>query len=95
MSSDIKLNKAQISKIIQSGGSFGSWLGNLGKKALTNTATPLARDDVPGLVGNLTSNAMNKFDKKTSGKGAVRGGKGFYLFISNEDMNDTIKIIKS
>ena len=31
---DIKLSKAQISKIIQSGGSFGSWLGNLGKKAL-------------------------------------------------------------
>ena len=34
MSADIKLNKAQISKIIQSGGSFGSWIGNLGKKAL-------------------------------------------------------------
>ena len=38
---------------------------------------------------------MNKFDRKISGKGAVRGGKGFYLFISNKDMNDTIKIIKS
>ena len=25
----IKLSKAQISKIILSGGSFGSWLGNL------------------------------------------------------------------
>ena len=35
MSTDIKLIKAQISKIIQSGGSFCSWLGNLGKKALT------------------------------------------------------------
>ena len=31
MSRDIKLSKAQISKIIQSGVSFGSWL-NLGKK---------------------------------------------------------------
>ena len=30
-----------------------------------------------------------------SGKGAVRAGKGFTLFISNEDMNDLIKIIKS
>ena len=38
MSTDIKLSKAQISKTIQSGGSFGSWLGNLGKKALTNIA---------------------------------------------------------
>ena len=95
MSTDIKLSKAQISKIIQSGGSFGSWLGNLGKKALTNIAIPLARDNLPGLVSNLTSNAINKFERKISGKGAVRAGKGFTLFISNEDMNDIIKIIKS
>ena len=32
MSANIKLSKAQTSKIIQSGGSFGSWLANLGKK---------------------------------------------------------------
>ena len=32
MSTDIKLSQAQISKIIQSGTSFGFWLGNLGKK---------------------------------------------------------------
>ena len=31
MSTYIKLSKAQISKIIQSGGPFSSWLGNLGK----------------------------------------------------------------
>ena len=36
MSTNIKLIKAQIPKVIQSGGSFGSWLANLGKKALTN-----------------------------------------------------------
>ena len=30
MSTDIKLGKAQISKIIQPGGSISSWLGNLG-----------------------------------------------------------------
>ena len=29
ISADIKFSKAQRSKIIQSGGSFGSWLGNL------------------------------------------------------------------
>ena len=52
MSTDIKLSKAQISKIIQSGGFFGSWLGNLGKKALTIIAIPLARDNLPGLVSN-------------------------------------------
>ena len=95
MSTGIKLIKAQISKIVQSGGSFGSWLGNLGKKALTNVAIPLARDNLPGLVINLTSNAINELERKISGKGVVRAGKGFTLFISNEDMNDIIKIIKS
>ena len=42
MSTDIKLSKAQISKIIQSGWSLGSWLGDLGKKAQTNLAIALA-----------------------------------------------------
>ena len=53
MSTNIKLSKAQISKIIQSGGSFGSWLGNVGKKALTTIAIPLAIDNLSGLVSNL------------------------------------------
>ena len=95
MSTDIKLSKAQISKIIQSGGSIGYWLGNLEKKALTNIVIPLARDSLPELVSNLTSNAINKFERKISGKGDVRAGKGFTLLISNEDMNDIIRIIKS
>ena len=47
------------------------------------------------MVGNLTSNAINKFERKICGKGAVRAGKGFTLFILNGDMNDIIKIIKS
>ena len=94
MSADIKLSKAQISKIIQSSRSFGSWLGNLEKKALTNIAIPLARDNLPGLVCNLALNAINKFERKISGKGAMRAGKGFTSFISNEDVNDIIKIIK-
>ena len=50
MSTNLKLNKAQTSKILQSGGFFCSWLGNLGKKALTSIAVPLARDNLPGLV---------------------------------------------
>ena len=82
MSTDIKLSKAQISKIIQSGGSFGSWLVNSGKKALANIAIPSARDNLPGLVSNSISNAINKFERKMSGKGGVRAGKGFTLFIS-------------
>ena len=64
ISTDIKLNKVQISKIIQSGGSFGFWLNNLRKKALTNIAIPLARDNLPGFVSNLTSSAISKFGRK-------------------------------
>ena len=95
MPTDIKLSKAQIFKIIESGGSFGSWLGNLGKKALTNIAIPLARNNLPGLVRSLTSNVINKFERKVSGTGAVRAGKGCTLFTPNKDMNDIIRIINS
>ena len=62
MPTDIKLNQTQISKIIQSGESFGSWLGNLRKKALANIVIALARNNLPVLVSNLTSNAINKFE---------------------------------
>ena len=64
ISIDIKLSKVHISKIIQSVGSFGFWLGDLGKKALKDFTIPLARDNLPGLVNSLTSNAMNKISKK-------------------------------
>ena len=93
ISTNIKLSEAQISKLIQSGGSFGSWLGNLGKISLTNIAIPLGRDNLPGLVSNLTSNAINKFARKLNGKGAVRAEQRFTLFVLNEDVND-IKMIK-
>ena len=38
-------------------------------------AIPLDRDNLSGLVSNLTSSAINKFDRKISEKGAVRGEK--------------------
>ena len=41
---------------------------------------------------SLALNTINKSEGKVSGKGAVRTGKRFILFISNEDLND-IKII--
>ena len=56
---------------------------------------PLIRDNLTGLVSNLASNARNKFERKISEKRAVRAGKRFALFISNEGINDIIKIIKS
>ena len=42
MSTDVKLNKAQISKIIQSGRSFGFWSSKLGNDALTTIAIPFS-----------------------------------------------------
>ena len=45
MSTDAKLSKVHMSTTIQSGGSFGLWLANLGKKALTNVSIPLASDN--------------------------------------------------
>ena len=90
----VKLSKAQISKIIQSGGYFGSCLGNLGKKAPTNIAIPLARDNLPE-SDQFNFNAINKFEIKIDGKGAVKAGKKFTLFISIEYMNYIIKIIRS
>ena len=64
IATDIKLSKVQIFKIIQSGGSFGFWLGNLGKNALRNVAIPLARDNLPGLVSNLASNVKINVKQK-------------------------------
>ena len=51
-----------VKKIIQSGRSYGSWLGNLGKEVLTNISIPLARDNLRGSVSNLTSSAINKIE---------------------------------
>ena len=76
MSLYIEFIITQISKIIQSGESFGSWLANVDKKALKNVAMTLAGDSLPGKVSNLTSNAINTFKRKIKRKGAVRAGKG-------------------
>ena len=46
-------------------------------------------------VQKLASNAIDKFERKANGKGAVSAGNRFTLFISNEDLNDFIKTIKS
>ena len=95
VATDIKLSKTEISTIIQSGGSFSSCLSNLGKKAVANIVIPVARDNLSRLVSNITSNAINKFERKISGKGAAGAAKKSFLFILYKDMNDIIKIVKS
>ena len=42
-------------------------MANWVKKTLANVAIPLVWDNLLGLVSNLTSNAINKFDRKISG----------------------------
>ena len=56
---DIKLIKTQISEIIQSGRFLGSWLGQL-DTFLTDFAISFAKNNFPGLVRNLASNAVVK-----------------------------------
>ena len=83
MSTDIKLNKNQLPKIIQMGGFLGKTLGkmmsNIGKKALIDLAVPLAKDVLPNLATETTSSVLDKFERKISVKGEVRAEKGFTL----------------
>ena len=61
---DIKLSKAQISKIIQSDRFLGKTLGKLGKKVLFDLAVPLAKDVLLKLATKATSSVLDKFEKK-------------------------------
>ena len=72
MSTDIKLSKIQISEIIKLDVSYGSGLDNLGKKVLINVGIPFTKDNLPGLARKITSNAINKCQRKVNGK---RGAK--------------------
>ena len=56
MWTDIKLSKAQLSKFIQSGG-FLSFL--LGKNVVAGLAFTFAKNNLPGLVSNIASNAAS------------------------------------
>ena len=59
----------------QSGGFLRIMLGNLGKIVITDLTIPLAKDNLTRLVNNLALNAIKKFQRKVSGKRAVRAGK--------------------
>ena len=64
MSTDVRLSKAQIPKIIQSTGFVGKTLGNLGKKVLLDLAALLAKDLLPKLAYKAASSVLDKFDKR-------------------------------
>ena len=92
MSTDIKLRKAQISKIIQAAGSFGSCLGNLGSTIKYRYSFRLRQF---AWISNKFNFKCNKYIcQKSKWKRSCQSRKRTY-FISNEDMNDIIQIIKS
>ena len=66
---------------------------NLGKEAFSQHS--LVKNVLPKLAAKGTSSAIDKFGRKIIGQGVVRAGKGFTLFISNEDRDDIIIITES
>ena len=88
MSTDIKLSKARISKIIQSGEFLGKLLGpflNTGLPVLKSVIKPL------GLLGlTAASLAIDAgVQRKIYGSGTIT------LVISNEEINDIMKIVQA
>ena len=88
LSTDIKFSKAQIKKIIQSGGFLGKLLSKLAGP-LMKVAMPLAKNVLAPL--GLTA-AMSALDGSIQKK---MRGEGIKLVIEQEDMNDIIKIIEA
>ena len=91
-SADIKLSKTQLSKMIQSGGFLGRLLGPLLKTGLTlikNVIKPLAKSVLfPLGLTTAASAADAGIHKKILGSGNTTT-----LIISNDEMNDVIKIV--
>ena len=88
MSTDLKLSKAQISKIIQSGGFLGSLLSKLAG-LLMKVAIPLAKNVLAPLgIATAASATDAEIQKKIHGSGTTT------LMISNEEINDIMKIVQ-
>ena len=86
MSTDIKLSKAQISKMIQSGQLLGSSLSKIADP-LMKVAVPLARNILAPLKITAAVSAVHAEIQKE-----VRGSGTTTLIISNEEMNNIMKI---
>ena len=96
-STDVKLSKTQLSKMIQSGGFLGRLLGPLLKTGLLlikNVIKPLAKSVlIPlGLIAAAAA-ADAGIHKKISGSGHHTSSTT--LIISNDEIEDIIKIGKS
>ena len=89
MSTNLKLSRAQISKIIQSGGFLGSLLTKLAG-SLMKVAIHLAKNVLAALGITEAAPAIDAgIQKKMHGSGNTT------LIISNEAMDDIIKIVQA
>ena len=94
LATDIKLSKAQIKKLIQSGGFLGKLLSKLAGP-LMKVAMPLAKNVLAPLGLTAAMSAIDgSIQKKVHGSGATKGA-GVKLIIEQEDMNDIVRIIKA
>ena len=86
---NIKLSKTQLSKMIQSGGFLGNLLGKL-TGPLMKVAMPLAKNVLAPLGLSAAMSAIDgSIKRKMLGSGATT------LIISNDEMDDILKIVKS
>ena len=92
MSTDLKLSKAQINKIIQSGGFLGSLLSKLACP-LMKVAIPLAKTVLVPLGMTAAASAIDAGIQKKKKKNHGSGTRT--LIISNEEMNDIMKIVQA
>ena len=94
LTTDIKLSKAQIKKLIQSGGFLGKLLSKLADPFM-KVAMPLAKNVLAPLGLTAAMSAIDgSIQKKIHGSGATKGA-GVKLIIEQEDMRDIMKIIKA
>ena len=95
MSMDIKLRNAQLSKIIRSKEFLGALLDKL-IGPLMKVAVLLAKNVLALLTTMASASVIDgAIQRKMRAQGVVKTGKGITLAISNEDMDDIIRIIKS
>ena len=94
---DIKLSKNQLSKMMQSGGFLGRLLGPLiktGSPLIKNVIKPLAKSVLITLGLTAAASAADPgIHKKVLGSG--RRSSSTTLIISNDELKDIIKIVKS
>ena len=89
LSTDVKFSKTQLLKMSQSGGFLGNFLSKLAG-SLMKVAIPLAKNVLAPLGLTAAISAIDGRIKKT-----MLGSGTTTLIISNDEMNDIKKIVKS